>query len=204
MSRLISAFTFATALVIAPAMSAQAPGRAPGPPPDNRAPNGPPMDAPMGPPMGPPSIDAASMLLAHTGEFKLTDGQVTRLAAIARRTADRRKTMMASMDSLRRAHDAARASGTDVREEPSPAMRAQFDRMREQGRADLRDAITILTPEQQAQGWEMMAMHAAGGQGMRGAPGMSGPAGDRGGNQGGPPPGRHGPGNRPPGEAPRN
>ena len=44
-------------------------------------------------------MDAASMFLAHTGELQLTDAQVTRLAAIARRSEARQKAMHARMDS---------------------------------------------------------------------------------------------------------
>ena len=40
-------------------------------------------------------MDAASMFLAHTGELQLTDAQVTRLAAIARRSEARQKAMHA-------------------------------------------------------------------------------------------------------------
>jgi len=49
---------------------------------------------------GPGGGDVASFLLSHTGELKLSDQQVTRLAAIARRSADRRQAVMRSMDSL--------------------------------------------------------------------------------------------------------
>ena len=201
------------ALAAGPSLLAQAPARPAGPPP-NRTPNsqasdgpmgppmGPRMAGPMGPPMGPPAIDAASMLLAHTGEFKLTDAQVTRLAAIARRTADRHKAMMASMDSMVRARDGAAvpAGANATRPEPTPAMRAQFEKMHDQGRADLRDAIAILTPDQQAQGWEMMAEHAAQ-HGGRGGPGMGAPPNGDHGMGPGAPHGRDGrPGNRPPGD----
>jgi len=41
--------------------------------------------------MHPMMMDAASMFLAHTGELQLTDAQVTRLAAIARRAEAREK-----------------------------------------------------------------------------------------------------------------
>ena len=45
----------------------------------------------MGPRGGGGALDdPAQFLLAHTGEFNLTDAQVTRLAGIARRSAERR------------------------------------------------------------------------------------------------------------------
>ena len=163
MSRFTSAVALAGVLALASTAYAQPPGRAMAPPP-NGAQNGPPAGGAMGgPTMRPPTMDVASMLLAHTGEFKLTDQQVTRLAAIARRSADRRKSMMASVDSLRAARAAALPAGANAGPgnrgawTPQPAARALIDRMREQGRADLRDAIGVLTIDQQAMGWEMMA-----------------------------------------------
>src|SRR5205809_3504748 len=56
-----------------------------------------------GPPQGPIPVgpDAAQMLLAHTGELELTDAQVVKLAAIARRADARRRSMRASADSMR-------------------------------------------------------------------------------------------------------
>src|SRR5215203_1533019 len=70
----------------------------------------------------------AEFLLSQTGELKLTDAQVSRLAAIARRSAARRRALRAQMDSLR----PQRARG----ERPDSAMRArmrqQFDQMRPQ------------------------------------------------------------------------
>jgi hypothetical protein len=110
--------------------------------------------------------DAASMLLAHTGEFKLTDQQVTRLAAIARRSADRRTSMMASIDSLRARRAAAPPSATGAPPVPPAEARALAEKMRDQMHADLRDAIAVLTPDQQAMGWEMMARRGDGGRAM--------------------------------------
>lgn len=138
---------------------------------------------PMGPPMAGPPNGAmmamapgagggiASMLLSHTGEFKLSDAQVTRLAAIARRTTDRQRAMRANMDSMRTAVAAPAnpAPGAEGPPMPSPAMRAMAERMREQEHSDLRDALAVLTPDQQALGWEMM-MGRQGGRGMGGAP----------------------------------
>lgn len=105
--------------------------------------------------------DPAQFLLAHTGELKLTDAQVTRLAAIARRSADRRRSLRSQMDSLRpqfapggqRPDSAARAQMRQRFEQMRPAM----DRLREQSQADRRDAIAVLTPDQQAQAWERIA-----------------------------------------------
>jgi hypothetical protein len=203
MSRIVTTLALAGALALGATAQAQQAPRPMGPP-MGGAPNGIMMD---GPGMG-PGGGAASMLLAHTGDFKLSDAQVTRLAAIARRTSDRQRAMRASMDSMRSnvSAPAAPAPGGEVRMGPTPAMRAMAERMREQEHADLRDAIAVLTPDQQAQGWEMMARQGArGGMGAGGAPmvrrqmmqrggprrGAAGaqpapPAGDR----GGPPPGR--------------
>jgi hypothetical protein len=47
-------------------------------------------------------------------------------------------------------------------------LRTRFDRDREQARADLRDAIAVLTPDQQAMAWEMAAGGPPGVRGARG------------------------------------
>ena len=147
-----------------------------------------PMPGPRG--MGPgagqrgagPTQDPAEFLLSHTGEFKLTDAQVTRLAAIARRSADRRRSMRTQLDSMRsnfarggRPDSAARSEMRQRLEQ----MRPQMDRMREQSQNDRRDAIAVLTPDQQAQAWDRIATMGRGGMrgGMRG--GFNGARGPR-------------------------
>jgi hypothetical protein len=141
----------------------------------NPPPMGGPGDGPMaggpppGPPMGPPPPPAADLLLGHTGQLKLSDQQVVRLAAISRRASERRESMRPAAGQQ---PDAAR-------------MRQQHEQMREQDRADLRDALAVLTADQQARAWEMMSMHhgpgGPGGRMMRGgAPGGPPPADDRG------------------------
>jgi Spy/CpxP family protein refolding chaperone len=142
-----------------------------------------------------PVENPAEFLLSHTGEFKLTDAQVTRLAAIARRSADRRQAMRTQLDSMRpsfarggRPDSAARAGMRQRMEQ----MRPQMDRLREQSQNDRRDAIAVLTPDQQAQAWERIAMMNRGGMGGGMRRGFAGPRGARmGGNFGGP---RGGPG----------
>ena len=106
---------------------------------------------------GGPISNPAEFLLARTGELRLTDAQVTRLAAIARRSADRRRALRASLDSIRPDRgpgmprdSAARAQFRQRAEQMRPA----FERLREQSQADRRDAIAVLTPDQQAQAWE--------------------------------------------------
>jgi Spy/CpxP family protein refolding chaperone len=94
----------------------------------------------------------AEFFLARTGELRLTDQQVVRLAAIARRSADRRRSMRASMDSLGarrrfRGDTADRAART----REMAQMRARFERDRDAARADMRDALAVLTPEQRTQ-----------------------------------------------------
>jgi hypothetical protein len=99
------------------------------------------------------------MLLAATGRLKLTDAQVVRLAAITRRAEERHAAMRTSM--------AAAHAGAADRRAPSDAdmqrMHQAMERMHEQARADLRDALAVLTPEQQATAFEMVAHHARGG-----------------------------------------
>ncbi|MBV9108305.1 MAG: hypothetical protein JO306_02735 [Gemmatimonadetes bacterium] len=146
------------------------------------APGGP-GDGPGGPPpMGPPPPPAAEIFLGHTGELKLTDAQVVRLAAIARRAAERREAQRPAAGAPR--PDEAR-------------MRQIHEQMREQGRAELRDALAVLTPDQQARAFEMMSRgpgHGGPGgpggmRGMRGAPGgPPPPAGERGDDAPPPPP----------------
>lgn len=173
----------------ATALPAQQPGGRQ--PPGRRAPGAMPQGMPQGMPqaggfgggpgaMGGPAANPAEFLLAHTGEFRLTDAQVTRLAAIARRAADRRQTMRARLDSLRpegpgRMRDSAAREQFRARTEQ---MRPAMERLREQAQADRRDAIAVLTPDQQAQAWERIATMGRGGRGP-GGNGMRGMRGAR-------------------------
>jgi Spy/CpxP family protein refolding chaperone len=112
-----------------------------------------------------PLGNTAAFLLANTGALKLTDAQVVRLAAIARRADDRGRALRATMDSARTARgrmprdSAARGQRGPVRD---LATQTAFERMGEQMRTDRRDAIAVLTPDQQAQAWEIVAMRGAG------------------------------------------
>ena len=161
------------------------PGAGPrqGPPPQARgvapggrrlapAPNGPGAGQMPGPGMmrGPmPGGGIASMLLAHSAELKLTDQQLSKLAAIARRTDDRHKAMRASMDSLMRANRPA-ADGTapaNPRGFNSEQGTAMMTRARDAERTDLRDALAVLTVDQQADAW---MMRGAGPRGPGGPP----------------------------------
>jgi hypothetical protein len=144
-----------------------------------------------------PGPDPAAMLLAATGPLHLTDAQVVRLAAITRRAEERHAALRTSME-------AAHAGPAD-RQAPSDAemqrMRQAMERMHEQARADLRDALAVLTPDQQATAFEMAAMHHGGGDhgpgNGRGPGHPMGPGGHPGGGDmmrhpGGPPPPREG------------
>lgn len=120
---------------------------------------------------GPAGGRGAEFFLARTGELRLTDAQVVRLAAIARRSADRRRAMRARIDSVAPARrGGTRMDSTDraARMRQMEAMRARFDREREQARADMRDALAVLTAEQQAMAWEMVANRPPGGRAARG------------------------------------
>jgi Spy/CpxP family protein refolding chaperone len=120
------------------------------------------------PPTAEGRAPAASMLLAHTGELQLTDAQVVRLAAIARRAEARRRTMRASMDSVRARFGPDRApADSAARRQMRDRFRADMDRLREQQRADQRDAIAVLTPDQQARAWDFAASRARGRMGAR-------------------------------------
>jgi len=129
----------------------------------------------MGAPRSRAMDDPAQFLLAQTGELNLTDAQVTRLAAIARRTAERRRVVRVHMDSLRtqrppgggRPDSSQRARMRQSFEQMRPAMQ----RLRDQAQADRRDAISVLTPDQQARAWERVAASGRmqrGGMGGRG------------------------------------
>lgn len=131
-----------------------------------------------GPPMGGGPIGAtADFLLAHTGDLALTDAQVVRLAAISRRTDTRRKAAMARMDSARAAAPAPGDSARPRGRGPGFQMptSAQMQQARDQMHADIRDAIAVLTPDQQANAWLMVAGGPALGAG-RGMP-MGAPPG---------------------------
>ena len=193
MSRMTTALALVGALTLAAQLQAQSPS-APGPQPNRRAgpPAGPrPMPAPAPGMMG-RGPDVAEQLLAHTGELKLSDQQVTRLAAIARRSADRREGMRRSMDSLMTGRGMARPDSGRPRGGPPPEMRATADRMRDQAHVDLRDALAVLSPDQLASAWEVVVSRGPaprGGLGftggpMRGGPGRGGGSGFRGGPRG--------------------
>ena len=110
----------------------------------------------------------AEFFLARTGELRLTDAQVVRLAAIARRSSDRRRVMRASMDSLAARRGARRDSADrSLRTREMEQLRARFERERDASRADLRDALAVLTPDQQAMAWEMTS-RGPGGRAARG------------------------------------
>ena len=178
------------ALCAAPAM-AQSADRMPGHP--GPMPGGPGHGQMM---PGGPGPDAAGMLLAATGRLHLTDAQVVRLAAIARRAEERHAAMRTSMQA---AH-----AGAAARQAPPDAemarMHQQMEQMHQQAQTDLRDALAVLTPDQQAMAFQMAAHHGgpAGqhrrmGPGGHGGPG--GPAMMR--HPGGPPPPRDGAAPRP-------
>jgi hypothetical protein len=147
---------------------------------------------------GGPGPDPAAMLLAATGRLHLTDAQVVRLAAITRRAEERHAAMRTSMQA---AH--APRPGAADRQAPSEAdmqrMHQQMEQMHQQMQTDLRDALAVLTPDQQATAFQMVAMHHARGPG--GGPGHHMGPGGHGGpggadmmmrHPGGPPPPREG------------
>jgi hypothetical protein len=143
-----------TALAATPALHAQGPG--PG----------------RGPGHG-PSVD---FLLARTGTLQLTDQQVVKLAAIARRAADRHKAMRASFDSLRKQFRGGGDSAARARRRmgPPPEFMQAMQKEREAAHTDLRDAIAVLTPDQQAHAWEMISARR---MRMHGGPRRGGPPG---------------------------
>ena len=103
---------------------------------------------------GAPAAPVVNMLLSETGALQLTDAQVVRLAAIARRAEERHRALRTRLDSLR----PRRAPGdtTARRERMAPAVDL-LERERDASHTDLRDALAVLTADQQARAWEMMA-----------------------------------------------
>lgn len=144
-------------LALAAAAHAQRPGDGPGP--GDRPAFG--MLAGMPGRGGASPIGAtADFILSHTGDLALTDAQVVRLAAISRRTEARRKAFVARMDSARAA---ARPAPGDSSSGPGRGRRApgpsatELQQARDQMHTDVRDAIAVLTPDQQATAWMMIA-----------------------------------------------
>ena len=109
----------------------------------------------------------AEMFLAHTGALRLTDAQVVRLAAIARRTAERHQALHTQM-MAQHAQPGRQPTDADMQR-----MHQAMEQLHEQARGDLRDALAVLTPDQQAQAFEQLAAHAHGG-----GPGGMHPGGD--------------------------
>ena len=174
MSRLTYLLAVAGVLSLVPPLAAQSPG-APGGAADRGRAGPPPARRPMpGPAFGGgvrPGRDLAEELLSHTGDLKLSDPQVTRLAAIARRSADRRQTMRRSMDSLMASRGTGRADSVRGRMGPPAELRATAERMRDQMHGDLRDALAVLSPDQLATAWEIGASRGpANGPGFRARP----------------------------------
>jgi hypothetical protein len=174
MSRLSTSLALIGVLTLAPILGAQTPNagspapRRPAGSPRGGPPAGMQMSMPMGGPMAGPDISA--MLLSHTGDLKLSDQQVTRLAAITRRSSERRDAMRRSMDSLMTARRGQTPDSARGRMGPPPVLLGNMERMKDQAHADLRDALGVLTPDQQATAWEIVAMRGGRGGGRPGGP----------------------------------
>jgi hypothetical protein len=86
----------------------------------------------------------------------------------------RRRAERATLDSTLAARRRAAAADTARRRPQAPPFdEAALQRMRDQARTDLRDAIAVLTPDQQATAW-LMRGPAGGGPGGRVRPGRGG------------------------------
>ncbi|HEU4994994.1 MAG TPA: Spy/CpxP family protein refolding chaperone [Gemmatimonadaceae bacterium] len=118
-----------------------------------------------------PGASSAKLLLANTAELDLTDAQVVKLAAIARRAESRRRSMRAAMDSGRARFE--RSPGDSVaRRQLRERIRLDFDRERALASTDQRDAIAVLTPDQQSRAWNLVSRRAGGAREFRrGGPG---------------------------------
>ena len=133
-------------------------------------PGGAPAPGPRRETAGPP---AAEMLLSRAGELELTDQQVVRLAGIARRSAARRRALTAAFDSGRTRFT--QPADSVARRQFRQRMDGEMGRAEEQMRVDQRDAIAVLTPDQQAKAWNMVASRGGPGRGREmGGRGMAG------------------------------
>lgn len=99
-----------------------------------------------------------AFLLSRTGALQLNDAQVVKLAAIARRAEERHKALRASFDSLRAQWKGPGARDSAGGRQRMSAAMATFAKEREAQHGDLRDAIAVLTPDQQAKAWEFVSM----------------------------------------------
>lgn len=111
-------------------------------------------------------MDAASMLLAHTGELQLTDAQVTKLASIARRAEARQKAMHARMDSamasMRMRAESERegdGDGGGMMSTMMMRMPMQMEAERKAQHEDDRDAFSVVSTDQIATAYELMMRH---------------------------------------------
>jgi hypothetical protein len=102
-------------------------------------------------PFGAPVVE---MLLSQTGALQLTDVQVVRLAAIARRADERHRALRTRLDSLRPRRTPGDSAARHERPMPPTDL---LERERDASHADLRDALAVLTADQQARAWEMFA-----------------------------------------------
>ena len=140
------------------------------------------------PPRAEPGIPGgargAQSLLARSAELDLTDAQVVKLAAIARRAETRQRALRATMDSGRAR--LTQPGDSAARRQFAERMRTTMERERDQARVDLRDAIATLTADQQARAWELNARRGAMGGGARRGGGMGGRPGRGGMGMGGP------------------
>lgn len=116
----------------------------------------------MGGRMGGMGMSVSEMFLAHTGDLQLTDAQVTKLAAIARRVDARQKAMRARMDSSMRAMhervEVSRDGGPPMAGAMMMRMAMPSDADRKAQHEDDREAFSVVTPDQMATAWEMMMM----------------------------------------------
>jgi len=105
-----------------------------------------------------PGVPGIEMFLSQTGPLQLTDAQVVKLAAIARRADERHRALRTRLDSLRPRRAPGDTAGRREREFPPMDL---FERDREASHNDLRDALAVLSPDQQARAWEMVAARRA-------------------------------------------
>jgi hypothetical protein len=109
-------------------------------------------------------VDAASMFLARTGDLQLTDAQVTRLAAIARRAETRQNAIHARVDSAIAVHHMNQMDGdggpsaTTFSRVVLPLLTLTNAELKAQHEDD-REAFSVVNADQLATAFELMAGH---------------------------------------------
>ncbi|MEX2570897.1 MAG: Spy/CpxP family protein refolding chaperone [Gemmatimonadota bacterium] len=103
-----------------------------------------------------PLASSAEFLLSHTARLELTNDQVVRLAEIARQAEARRTELRASLQAARPQAQPTPEARLELRER----MRETMESVSAEAERERGEAIAVLTAEQQARAWELLASRA--------------------------------------------